>query len=276
MTALTTSVAAAGIFTVGALLAVWAAVGAPPLPRGASRRTLTAATQPFRARSTRAQQNLRLAGVHEATFAIQRFAGLAGGVTAGVVGVEVLGLGGVLYVLAIMFTALVGWIAPGLGTASTAKKRRVEMNEVVRIWAMLVVQQVRSGKDPARAMLDASAAGTRVSWRLLRRFLLAAHQDQRSLWEGLERLAAAYGVESLTAITAATALASEQGVPLGDAVTSVSEAAWAEGTARKREQAGRRDQLAILPATLVAVSLALFVIYPPFVSLTSALTGGGA
>ena len=217
-------------------------------------------------------QNLRLAGIAPQAYAIQRFVGLIGGLVAGVV-ISVLSGRGVLGgVIVTVLVAALGWILPMLGVRDTAKKARGELDDVVRVWVVLVAQQVSAGVDPSEAMLAGARIGKRPAWRLLHRFLLGAQQERRPAWEGLVDIVERYGIFSLSPIVSALALAAGRGTRVSDAVLTAAESLWQDTTSREREKAARRAQVVVVPATGVALALAGILIYPPF----TALTGGGA
>ena len=160
---------------------------------------------------------------------------------------------------------------PLLGARDTSRRARAEIDQVVRVWIVLVAQQVTAGVDPESAMLYAARAGNRSSWRLLYRFLLAARQEQRPAWEGLADMVERYGVSGITPVVSALGLATERGTRLSEAVLVAAKTLWQESISEEREKAGRRAQIVILPATGVALGLAGILVYPPF----TALTGGG-
>ncbi|WP_419946562.1 hypothetical protein [Candidatus Poriferisodalis sp.] len=214
------------------------------------------------------EQNLRLAGITPETYSVQRFAGLVLGLGAGAVISQVMGRGLVGTILVIALVTAVGWFLPMLGVRDTAKKARLEIDQIIRVWIALVAQQVTAGVDPAVAMLTAARMGERSNWALLHRFLLAAQQSRRPAWEGLVDLVERYGIHSLSPVVSALGLAAERGTKLADAVLVAADTLWRESTSREREKAGRRAQIIVLPATGVALALAGILIYPPFTSLT--------
>ena len=217
------------------------------------------------------EQNLRLVGMTPIVYVQQRFTGLVAGAGVGLVLGLILGSGPVsLVVLAVVFGG-VGWVLPMLGVRDTAKKARAELDQVIRVWIVLVAQQVSAGMDPESAMLHAAQAGNRSAWRLLHRFLLAARQSRRPAWEGLVDLVDRYGVHSLAPVVSALGLATERGTRLSEAVLVAARTLWEENTSQEREKAGRRAQIVVVPATGVALGLAGILVYPPF----TALTGGG-
>ena len=216
-------------------------------------------------------QNLRLVGLRPIAYARQRVLGLFGALAAGVVIASLTGRGPAGFALLTGGCALVGWLLPLLGVRDTAKKVQYEMGRIVRCWAILVAQQVSAGADPAAAMLVASRAGRRPGWRLLHRFLLAAQQERRPPWEGLVDLVDRYGITNLVPIISSLGLAVGRGTRLSEAVLVAADSLWDEEISREREEAARRAQIIVLPATGVAIALAGILIYPPF----TALTGGG-
>ena len=223
------------------------------------------------AREAGEQQNLRLVGLTPLAYARQRILGLLGGLAAGVVIAILMGRGPAGFVLLVGGCALVGWILPLLGVRDTAKKVRAEMDKIVRYWAILVTQQVSAGADPAAAMLVAARAGRRTGWRLLHRFLLAAQQERRPPWEGLVDLVDRYDINNLVPIVSSIGLAVGRGTRLSEAVLVAADSLWDDEISRERENAARRAQIIVLPATGVAIALAGILVYPPFASLT----GGG-
>ena len=219
------------------------------------------------------EQNLRLAGMTPETYAMQRFIGLIVGLIVGPVGSWLWGRGPVGTVLLIIAAVAFGWFLPMLGVRDTAKKARAELDQVIRVWIVLVAQQVSAGVDPSVAMLDAARAGKRPSWRLLQRFLVSANQERRAAWEGLLDIVERYGIHTLTPVVSALGLAAERGTRISEAVLVAAKTLWDDTNSREREAASRRAEIVILPATGIALALACILVYPPFTSLTG---GGGA
>ena len=218
------------------------------------------------------EQNLRLAGITPAAYALQRIGGLVGGLAAGAIIGVIMGPGPLGKSLLAAVGGAVGWLLPMLGVRDTAKRARDEIDQVIRVWIALVAQQVSAGVDPTVAMLAAARVGRRDSWRLLHRFLLAAEQQRRPVWEGLADVVDRYGVHSLEPVVSALGLVSQRGTRMSEAVLTTADTLWRETTSREREKAGRRAQVVVLPATGVALALAGILIYPPF----TAITGGGS
>ena len=217
------------------------------------------------------EQNLRLAGTTPQAYAVQRFAGLVGGVVAGAALSVLLGRGLLGTVLLVVLVAATGWMLPMMGARDTARKARTELDQVIRVWIALVAQQVSAGAEPTAAMLSAARAGRRSSWRLLHRFLLAAQQERRPAWEGLVDIVERYGIHSLAPVVSALGLSAERGTRLSEAVLVAADTLWRDTTAREREKATRTALIVMVPATGIALALAGILVYPPF----TALTGGG-
>ena len=217
------------------------------------------------------EQNLRLAGITPAAFATQRVAGVLGGAGAGVVLSVITGRGPVGTIVTVALVTAFGWFLPMLGARSTAAAARAELDQIIRMWVVLVAQQVAAGTDPAVAMLNAAQVGKRPAWRLLYRHLLGAQQERRQPWEGLATLVDRYGVYSLAPVVSALGLAVERGTRVSEAVLTAARSLWESTISAEREKASRRAQIIVVPATGVALALAGILIYPPFTSLT----GGG-
>ena len=218
------------------------------------------------------EQNLRLAGITPESYAVQRVGGLCAGLAAGLVLAVVLGRGLVGTLLLTVLVGAGGWVLPMMGVRDTAKKARAEIDQVIRVWIVLVAQQVSAGVDPAAAMLAAAGLGRRNSWRILHRFLLAAQQERRPAWEGLVDIVERYGIHSLSPVVSALGLAADRGTRISEAVLVAADTLWRETASREREKAARRAQIIVVPATGIALALAGILIYPPFTSLTG---GGG-
>lgn len=257
-------------FFAGLTLLAFGVINPTWRPR-ARRRGLGALLDKLPAARDREAQNLRLAGITPRSYALQRFLGLAGGLVAGAVLSVLSGRGAVGTVILIALVTALGWSLPMLGVRDTAKKARAELDDVVRLWVVLVAQQVSAGVEPSVAMLDAARLGKRPAWRLLHRFLLAAQQERRAAWEGLVDLVERYGIFSLSPIVSALGLAAARGTRISDAVLTAAESLWQDTRGREREKAARRAQIVVIPATGVALALAGILVYPPF----TALSGGG-
>ena len=220
------------------------------------------------------EQNLRLAGITPEAYAVQRFGGLVGGLAAGAVLSRLTGRGPVGTIMLVLVAGAAGWLLPMLGVRDTAKKARAEIDQMVRVWITLVAQQVSAGADPAVAMLAAARIGRRTCWRLLHRFLLAAQQEGRPAWEGLADMVDRYGIHSLGSVVSALGLAAERGTRVSEAVLVAADTLWRDNMSRQREQAARRAQIIVVPATGVALALAGILVYPPFTALTGSGVGG--
>lgn len=266
------AVAAGLLFSSGAVLV--AAAAAKPRPRrpAAARRALTVGL----GRGVRDSEaaDLRLVGTLPTQYAVQRIVGLAVGTMIGAA-VAVLWVDGLAAGLAVAAAlGLAGWQLPRQGARDTARKARSELDHVIRVWIVLVAQQVDAGAEPASAMLAAAQAGTRTGWRLLHRHLLAAQNERRPAWEGLVDLVDRYGLHSLSPAVAAFGLAAQRGTRISDAVLVAADTLWRDSLQREREAAERRSQIIVLPATGVALALAAILVYPPFVSLTGGIIAG--
>lgn len=217
------------------------------------------------------EQNLRLAGITPESYSVQRFGGLIGGLAGGSAISYLWGRGPIGTVVVVAALGAGGWVLPMLGVRDTAKKARLEIDSVIRVWIALVAQQVSAGVEPTVAMIAAAQTGRRNSWLLLHRFLAAAQQQRRPVWEGLVDIVQRYGIHSLAPVTSALGLAAERGTRISEAVLVAADTLWRETTSREREKASRRAQIIVVPATGIALALAGILVYPPFTSLT----GGG-
>ena len=261
--------AAAGVFTAGAAVAV-AAVAAPrerPARHGTAEAMLRLLPEPRQSR----RADLRLAGVTPRTYAAQRAAGLAGGLAVGAVAAALWTRTPVAAVLTVALVTVAGWQLPAQSVRDAARRARAELDQVVRLWIVLAAQQVSAGTDPETAMLSAAGVGRRVGWRLLHQHLQRAQNERRPAAEGLAELVERYSLTSLTAAVGAFELAARRGTRMADAVLAAADNLWRDTLGREREAAERRNQIIVLPATAVALALAAILIYPPFVSLTGGI-----
>ncbi|WP_419932396.1 hypothetical protein [Candidatus Poriferisodalis sp.] len=266
------AIAAGLLFFSGAALLVAAAVGPRRRRQGAARASRIAIMLPAVKEGEIA--DLRLAGIVAQHYSIQRLIGLLAGMIVGaaITAVWVDDLTATLALTALLGFA--GWQLPRQGARDTARKVRGELDHVIRLWIVLVAQQVSAGVEPASAMLTAAEAGTRPTWRLLHRHLLAAQNERRPAWEGLVDLVERYGLHNHAPAVAAFGLAAERGTRISDAVLVAAETLWRDNLQREREAAERRNQIIVLPATGVALALAAILVYPPFVSLTGGIIAG--
>ena len=217
------------------------------------------------------EAGLRLAGITPQQYSARRLGGSLAGLAFGaaVGAVSEAGLSGTL--LWALAAGAAGWLLPVLGARDTARKARDEFDQVIREWLALVAQQVRAGADPSAAMLNAARAGRRPAWGLLHRFLLAAQQQRRPVWEGLADIVDRYGLASLAPAVSALGLAARRGTRVSDAVLVAADDLWRQSVAQQRERVAKRAEIIVVPATGVALGLAAILVYPPF----TALTGGG-
>lgn len=279
---MTAAIAAGLVFALGLGL-LMAAVRRPQPktePRSDYAGSLTGAlplTGALRRVSDGEQQNLRLSGITPQAYAIQRLAGLIGGAAAGLIlSVLLLRRGPVGTAVITLLAVAVGWFLPMLGARDTARRARAELDQIIRVWIMLVAQQVSAGVDPSAAMLATAQLGQRPNWRLLYRFLLRAQQERRPVWEGLVDLVERYGIHSLAPIVSALGLAAQRGTRLSEAVLAAAETLWEDSNSRQREAADRWAQIIVVPATGVAIALAGILVYPPFTNLTGGGIVGGS
>lgn len=266
------AVAAGLLFVSGIALLVVAAAGPRMRQRGAPDTRRIAEMLPSVSESEIA--DLRLAGIVPQHYSVQRLIGVFAGITIGtaIAAAWVDDLMATLALAAVIGFA--GWQLPRQGARDTARKARSELDHVIRLWIVLVAQQVSAGVEPASAMLTAAEAGTRPTWRLLHRHLLAAQNERRPAWEGLVDLVERYGLHNHAPAVAAFGLAAERGTRISDAVLVAAETLWRDNLQREREAAERRNQIIVLPATGVALALAAILVYPPFVSLTGGIIAG--
>ena len=215
--------------------------------------------------------DLLLAGVTPQAYLAQRIGGAAAGLAAGAVAAVWWTSTTAAAVAAVAVFAAAGWLVPCQGVRDAAKRARVELDQVVRLWIVLAAQQVAAGAEPAHAMMTAAQAGRRPSWRLLHRHLLGAQNERRPAAEGLAALVERYGLASLNQAVGAFGLAARRGTRMADAVLAAADNLWRDTMQREREAAERRNQIIVLPATAVALALAAILIYPPFVSLTGGI-----
>ena len=129
------------VFFVGVVLVVVGIVGPPkrtkaPQTTGETLRDLLPTLREGE------EQNLRLAGITPEAYAVQRIAGLVGGLALGALISVLWGRGPVGTVLLVALLGAGGWLMPMLGVRDTAKKAREEFDQVVRVWIALVAQQV--------------------------------------------------------------------------------------------------------------------------------------
>lgn len=270
---MTAAAAAGAVFALG--LGLLAAAFRAPRPRAERRSDLAqslAAMLPAVKESEK--QNLRLAGITPEAYAMQRLVGLAAGAFAGLILSLVLGRGPVGAAVITLLIAAAGWYLPLIGARDTARRARAELDQVIRVWIVLVAQQVTAGANPSAAMLAGAQAGRHPSWGLLYRFLLAAQHERRPVWQGLDDIVKRYGLHSLAPIVSSLGLAAERGTRLSEAVVVAAQTLWDDTISNQREAASRRAQIIVLPATGVALALAGILVYPPFTTLTgSGVTG---
>ena len=264
--------AAALTFSLGATLLGSAA--ARPRKRSANRGWRRVAVRLSSSPSGAEAQNLRLAGIAPESYAAQRAGGFIGGSAVGAAVALVWASGALSAIALVALFGLVGWLLPRQGVRDTARRTRAELDQVIRMWIVLVAQQVTAGVEPAAAMLDAARSGDRPTWHLVQRHLLSAQHERRPAWEGLVDLTERYGLHNLAPAVAAFGLAAQRGTRVSDAVLVAADTLWRDTMQREREAAERRNQIIVLPATVVALALAAILIYPPFVSLTGGIIVG--
>ena len=269
MNAAVAAVLGGAVFACGAVLAVAAFIPKPdrkPL-RAASARLWGLFLEPKPNRAA----DLLLAGVTPQMYLAQRSAGLVAGLAAGAVAAAWWTSTTISAIGAVALFTLAGWLVPYQGVRDAAKRARLELDQVVRLWIVLAAQQVAAGAEPANAMLTAAQAGRRPTWRLLHRHLLGAQNERRPASEGLSELTERYRLASLNQAVGAFGLAARRGTRMADAVLAAADNLWRDTMQRERETAERRNQIIVLPATAVALALAAILIYPPFVSLTGGI-----
>ena len=220
--------------------------------------------------------DLRPVGLTPGAYAAQRALGLACGTAVGAAAAA-LWTGTALSAVAVTAgCAAAGWMLPAQGVRDTAKQARAELDQIIRLWIVLAAQQGSAGAEPASAMLEAARAGQRPAWALLHRHLLAAQNERRPAADGIAELVERYGLTGLSQAVGAFTLAARRGTRMADAVLAAADNLWRDTIQRERESAERRNQMIVLPATVVALALAAILIYPPFVSLTGGIVATGS
>ncbi len=217
-------------------------------------------------------QDIRMAGTTKEKLTIQRFSFLVVGLIVGaVLGYFWQGLSLAVFLLGLV-GGLLGWILPALAVRNKAKSRRNDAERVIRLWIVLAAQQVTAGMDPAPALLHSSAIGTLPTWKLLRWYMLDAQFNHQPLWDGLRKLDRDYGLRILASMVSALSLATDRGTRVSNALIAAGDLSWRSAIAAEEEQAARSEQIVVMPSTLIGVSLAVALVYPPMSSLTSGLS----
>ncbi len=217
-------------------------------------------------------QDIRMAGTTRERLTVQRFGfyiiGMIGGFA---LGFALQRISVVAFLLGLL-GGFVGWIMPALSVRNKAKAKRADAEKVIRLWIVLAAQQVSAGMDPAPALLQAAGIGTLPTWKLLRWYMIDAQFNHQPLWEGLRRLDRDYGLRILSSMVSALSLATDRGTRVSNALIAAGDLSWRSAIAAEEEQAARSEQIVVLPSTLIGVSLAVALVYPPMSSLTAGLS----
>jgi Flp pilus assembly protein TadB len=164
-------------------------------------------------------------------------------------------------VAAIAF-GLFGFFLPDLALRSEADKRREDFRRVVGIFLDLVAMNLAGGRGLPEALLTASTISEHWALIRIRQALANARLFGTTPWAALGALGTDIGVEELRDLSAALALAADDGAKIRQSLSARA------ATLRRREladvegEAGEKSQSMLVAQLLICFGFMIFLAYP--------------
>jgi Flp pilus assembly protein TadB len=164
-------------------------------------------------------------------------------------------------VAAIAF-GLFGFFLPDLALRSEADKRREDFRRVVGIFLDLVAMNLAGGRGLPEALLTASTISEHWALIRIRQALANARLFGTTPWAALGSLGTDIGVEELRDLSAALALAADDGAKIRQSLSARA------ATLRRREladvegEAGEKSQSMLVAQLLICFGFMVFLAYP--------------
>ncbi len=171
--------------------------------------------------------------------------------------------------LAAIVFGLFGFFVPDLGLRSEAGERRTEFRRVVGIFLDLVAMNLSGGRGLPEALLTASTISEHWALIRIRQALANARLFGTTPWAALGTLGTEIGVEELRDLSAALALAADDGAKIRSSLSARA------ATMRRRElsdvegEAGESSQSMLVAQLVICMGFMVFLAYPAIAQLTN-------
>jgi Flp pilus assembly protein TadB len=169
---------------------------------------------------------------------------------------------------AIVF-GLFGFFLPDLALRGEAEHRRTEFRRVVGIFLDLVAMNLAGGRGLPEALLTASTISEHWSLIRIRQALANARLFGTTPWAALGNLGTDIGVEELRDLSAALALAADDGAKIRQSLSARA------ATLRRREladvegEAGESSQSMLVAQLVICMGFMIFLAYPAISQLSN-------
>lgn len=174
----------------------------------------------------------------------------------------------VLPAFAALAFGLFGFFLPDLALRGEADERRVEFRRVVGIFLDLVSMNLAGGRGLPEALLSASTISEHWALIRIRQSLGNARLFGTTPWVALDGLGADIGVDELRDLSAALALAADDGAKIKQSLSSRA------ATLRRREmadvegEAGESSESMLVAQLVLCMGFMVFLAYPALSQLT--------
>jgi tight adherence protein C len=160
---------------------------------------------------------------------------------------------------------------PDLALASEARKRRAELRDAVAGMLDLVAIGLAGGAGVEQSLRDATDDPRTWAQSALRYAIETAHLTRRPPWETIGDLGRATGVTALQELSAALSLAGSEGARIKATLTARSVALSAHQLAEAEATAASATEAMVLPVVVLLAGFLVFIGYPAFAAVLSAL-----
>jgi tight adherence protein C len=163
---------------------------------------------------------------------------------------------------------LFGFFLPDLALRSEADERRNEFRRVVGIFLDLVAMNLAGGRGLPEALLTASTISEHWALIRIRQALANARLFGTTPWAALGNLGTDIGVDELRDLSAALALAADDGAKIRQSLSARA------ATLRRREladvegEAGESSQSMLVAQLVICMAFMIFLAYPAIAQLT--------
>ncbi len=170
--------------------------------------------------------------------------------------------------LAAIAFGLFGFFLPDLALRGEAEQRRTEFRRVVGIFLDLVAMNLAGGRGLPEALLTASTISEHWSLIRIRQALANARLFGMTPWAALGSLGTDIGVDELRDLSAALALAADDGAKIRQSLSARA------ATLRRRElsdvegEAGENSQSMLVAQLVICMGFMIFLAYPAISQLT--------
>lgn len=172
---------------------------------------------------------------------------------------------------ATLATGVLSLFVPDLTLASAARERRAELREAVAGMLDLVAIALAGGAGVEQALRDATEDPAGWAQTALRQAVETAHLTRRPPWEPLADLGTEAGISSLGELAAALSLAGNEGARIKASLFARSAALSAHQLADAEAAATSATEAMVLPVVLLMAGCLIFIAYPAFAAVISAL-----